>query len=143
MAAALQPVDESRSLFEVAWDVLSRTSEMGIADAAELEERFIRRPAFSSAEAAGWVAGVLGGSLAYSSAADPLGDPKLRALETEVVTALGPDAVWHANGDHPLPAFRGGQGERGWSTAMQATFDLVVLARGNGLDLVLARTDED
>lgn len=143
VAAALQPADESRSLFEVAWDVLIGTSQTEVSDPSALKERFAGRSAFSSEEATGWVAGVLGGSLAFPSATDPLADPKLRALDTDVIAALGPDAVWYANGDHPLPAFRGGRGERSWSPVMRATFDLVVLARGNGLDLVLARTDED
>ena len=143
VAAALQPAAESRSLFEVAWDVLNRASEMEIADATELEERLKRQPQFGSAEATGWIAGVLGGSLAFQPTANPLDDPKLRAIEAEVVAALGPDALWYTNSDHPLPAVRAGRGGRGWASVMRATFDLVVLARGNGLDLVLARTDED
>jgi hypothetical protein len=143
IAAVLQPADASRSLFEVAWDLLNRLCPLEVADAAELAECFAQHPAFSSADASGWVVGVLGASLAYPSTADPLADPRLIALETGVVAALGPDAAWAANGDHPLEQFRDGRRERGWSPVIQATFDRVVVARGNGLDLVLARADED
>jgi hypothetical protein len=143
VAAVLRPADADRSLFEVAWDVLNRASPLEVTDLAGLAECLTGQPAFTSAQAAGWVAGILGGSLAYESATDPLADPKLVALEADVVAALGPDAVWHANGDHPLPAFHDARLGGGWSPVIRATFDRVVVARGNGLDLVLARADED
>lgn len=142
MAAVLQPADEHRVLFEVCWDLLSRRFPLVVANADELAECLTDRPSFGSAEAVGWGTGALGASLVYPSN-DPFTDPKLRALEDEVIEALGPDAVWYANGDHPLPAFlRHGSG-RGWRPILDATADLVVGARGNGLDLVLARAEED
>lgn len=143
VAATLQPTDENHSLQEVTWDVLNRACALAVADPAELAERLTERPVFSSAQATGWVAGICGVSLAHPSGADPLADPKLRAIEDEVIAALGPDAVWHANGEHPLPALRTDRRPRGWSPILDATFDLVIAARGNGLDLVLARADED
>lgn len=143
VAAALRPADEDRSLFEVCWDVLSPAYPLAVSDADGLADCFTGRPPFGSAEATGWVAGVLGAGLAYPSSGDPLADPKLRAIEDDVIAVLGPDAVWHSNGDHPLPAFRGCRSERGWNPITRATFDLVVAARGNRLDLVLARVDED
>ncbi len=143
VAAALRPADQHRSLFEVCWDVLSPVCPLAVADADDLAERLTERPPFGPAQAVGWVAGILGTTLTYPSGADPLADPKLRALEDAVIAALGPEAVWYANGDHPLPAFRPRQSGRGWNPVTRATFDLVVAARGNGLDLVLARVDED
>lgn len=143
VAAILRPVDERRTLFEVCWDVLSPVRPLAVADADALAERLTEQPLFGSAQATGWVAGLLGTGLAYPSGRDPLADPKLRALEDEVIAALGPDAEWYANGDHPLQALRPRRSERGWSPVTRATFDLVVAARGNGLDLVLARVDED
>jgi hypothetical protein len=144
VAAALLPADESRSLAEVVWSVLSQDTALAVSDAAELAECLTDRPAFGSAEASGWVAGLLAGSLARPDTADPLANPTLRALDEEVIAALGPDAVWYASGDHPIPAFRTGRGSRGgWRPILDATFDRVVAARGNGLDLVVARVDED
>lgn len=145
VAAALQPADESLPLPEVVWRVLSQVPvELAVADPAELAECLTGRPSFSSAEATGWVAGVLAGDLVRPGDADPLADPVLRALEQEVIAALGPDAVWYANGEHPLPALRTGRaGRGGWQPIVDATFDLVLAARGSGLDLVLARAEED
>ncbi len=143
VAAALRPADADRSLFEVCRDVLRPVCPLDMADADDLAERLTERPRFGSAQAGGWVAGILGTGLAYPSSADPLADPKLRALEEEVIAALGPDAVWYANDEHPLPAFRPRRSASGRSPITRATFDLVVAARGNGLDLVLARVDED
>lgn len=143
VAAALRPVHEGRSVFEVCWDVLSSACPLAVADADDLAERLTERPGFGSADATGWIAGTLGAGLAYPSSADPLADPKLRALEDEVIAALGPDADWYTNGDHPLPALRPRRSAHGWYPITLATFDLVVTARGNGLDLVLARADED
>jgi hypothetical protein len=143
VAAALRPADEDRSLFKVCWNVLGRVCPLAVADADGLTERLTEQSPFGSAQATGWVAGILGTGLVYPSSADPPADPKLRALEDEVIAALGPDAVWYANGDHPLPAFRPRRSSRGWSPITRATFELVVAARGNGLDLVLARIDED
>lgn len=143
VAATLRPADEGRSLFEICWEVLNPVCPLAVADADELAERLTERPPFGSAQAAGWVAGILGTTLAYPSSADPLTDPKLRGLEDEVIAVLGPDAVWYTNGDHPLPTLRPPRSGHGWSPITRATFDLVVTARGNGLDLVLARVDED
>lgn len=143
VAAALRPVDEGRSLFQVCWDVLSPVCPLAVADADGLAELLTERPPLGSAEATGWVAGLLGTGLAHPSGGDPLADPKLRALEDDVIAALGPNAEWYANGDHPLPELRPHRSGRGWSPVTRATFDLVVAARGNGLDLVLARVDED
>lgn len=143
VAAALRSADEDRSLFEVCWDVLNSVCTLAVADADDLTERLTERPPFGSAQATGWIAGILGTGLAHPSSADPLANPKLRALEDEVIAALGPDAVWCVNGEHPLSALRPRRSERGWSPITHATFDLVITARGNGLDLVLARIDED
>jgi hypothetical protein len=146
VAATLRPADEDRSLFEVCWEVLNPVCPLAVEDADELAERLTERPPFGSAQAAGWIAGILGTTLAYPSSPDPLTDPKLRGiedLEDEVIAALGPDALWYANGEHPLPALRPRRSGHGWSPITRATFDLVIAARGNGLDLVLARVDED
>ncbi|MCQ4082303.1 hypothetical protein NGB36_17250 [Streptomyces sp. RB6PN25] len=93
-------------------------------------------------QATGWVAGILGTGLSYPSSSDPPTDPRLRALQDEVIAALGPETVWYANGDHPLSSLRPCRSERCWSPITRATIDLVVAARGNGFDLVLARVDE-
>ena len=145
VAAALLPTEEGRPLPEVVWRVLSHHGvELAVADVAELAERLTDRPSFGSAEATGWVAGALAGNLVRPGDADPLADAALRALEQEVIAALGPDAVWHANGEHPVPTLRTGRaGRGGWRPIVEATFDLVVAARGSGLDLVLVRAEED
>ena len=141
--ALLTPTDEDRSLFEVAWDALRRSDLFDIADADALAERFTWLPAFDSAAATGWIAGILSGSLAYPEATDPLSDPKLCALEADVIAALGPKARWYANGGHPLPGLVPAGKSQGWWPITTATFDRAVVARGNGVDLVLACTDED
>ncbi|MBS2549997.1 hypothetical protein KGQ19_24335 [Catenulispora sp. NL8] len=145
LASVLKPADASRSVFEVAWDVLSRQAfPLEVTDAAELAERMTRSEAFGAAQAAGWVAGVLTASFAYPPAKDELPDAKLCALDDDVVAALGADSVWHANADgHPLPVFNESGRGFGWSSITRATFDVVVVARGSGLDLVLASFDED
>jgi hypothetical protein len=143
VAATLRPADENQSLFEVCWKILNSACPLAVADTDELAQHLTQQPPFGSAQATGWIAGTLGTPLAYPSSSDPLADPKLRTLEEEVIAALGPDAVWYTNGDHPLPAFRPPRSECGWNPLTQATFDLVIVARGNGLDLVLARIDED
>ncbi|WAL69185.1 hypothetical protein ORV05_15915 [Amycolatopsis cynarae] len=140
VTAALRPADGDRSLAEVCWDVLNPVCRLVVSDADELAQCLTVR--FHSAQATGWVAGILGAGLAYPSRADPLADPDLRALEEEVIDALGPDALWCASGDYEQSALHGRQ-LRGWNPVTRATFDLVVAVRGNGLDLVLARTDED
>ncbi|WP_194896282.1 hypothetical protein [Catenulispora pinisilvae] len=145
LASVLKPADASRSVFEVAWDVLrSQAFPLEVTDAADLADRMTRSEAFGAAQAAGWVAGVLTARFAYPPAKDELPDPKLCKLDDQVIAALGADSVWHANSDdHPLPVFRESGRGFGWSAITCATFDVVVVARGNGLDLVLASFDED
>lgn len=70
-------------------------------------------------------------------------DPELRALENDVIAALGPEARWYSNGDHPMPAFRHPAHGRSWQSVTNATFDLLLAVRGNGLDLVLYTAQED
>lgn len=141
--ALLAPTDEGRSLFDIAWDALKQSDLFDVADADALAERFTWLPAFGSTVATGWIAGILSGSLAYPAAVDPLSDPNLCALEADVIAALGPEARWHANGDHPLPAFVPAGESQGWRSITTATFDRAIVARGNGVDLVLACADED
>jgi hypothetical protein len=144
--AALRPADFGKPIGEVCCELLRPVCSLDVADAAELTERLERRPAFTSAEATGWVVGTLAGDLAHGSDETEnalLDDLRLRAIEDEVIAALGPDAHWYTNSDHPLPRFRRAGHERSWESITWATFDLMVAARGNGLDLVLARTAED
>jgi hypothetical protein len=143
--AALRPEDPHRSIGEVCWDLLKPLCPLAVESAAELTDRLERWPAFTSAEATGWVVGALADQLVHGwEPADALmDDPRLRAVEDEVIAALGPDAHWHANGSHPLRRFR--RAGDGWAfdPVTRASFDQVVAARGNGLDLVIVRTAED
>lgn len=145
VAAVLKPADADRSLFEVAWDVLkSQAFPLEVTDAAGLAECLTRSKPFGAAQAAGWVAGVLDAKFAYPLKEDELPDAKLLALDDDVIAALGADSVWYANSDdHPLAAFRESARGFGWSPVTRATFDVVVVARDRGLDLVLAAVDED
>src|SRR2546421_6967168 len=63
VAAALRPADEDRPLFEVCWDVLNPVCPLAVTDADELTERLTERPPFGSAQATGWIAGILGTAL--------------------------------------------------------------------------------
>jgi hypothetical protein len=143
--AALRPEDSRRSIGEICWELLRPLCPLAVAGAAELTDRLERWPAFTSAEATGWVVGALADRLVhgYEPADALMDDPRLRAIEDEVIAALGPDAYWRANSNHPLRRFRG-TGD-GWSfdSITRASFDQVVAARGNGLDLVIVRTAED
>ena len=142
--AVLQPEDSGRTIGEVCWQVLQPVVPLTVTDAAELTGRLERRSPFGSQKATGWIAGVLGGSLTDGRACDAAtDDPRLRAIEDEVIDALGPDARWWTNSTHPLPRFRPPGTGREWDAVTRATFDLVLTARGNSLDLVLARTEED
>lgn len=144
--AALRPEDIGKPIGQICWELLRPVCPLEVADTAELTERLERRPTFTSAEATGWVVGALAGDLVYGSdeAENALmDDAKLRAIEEEVIAALGPDAHWYTNSDHPLPRYRRARRRRSWEPITRATFDLVVAARGNGLDLVLAQTAED
>ncbi|WP_328317719.1 hypothetical protein [Streptomyces sp. NBC_00388] len=60
-----------------------------------------------------------------------------------MIVVLGPDARWYTNSDHPLQRFRRVGSGRSWERVPRATYDLVVAARGNGLDLALVRRGED
>ncbi len=141
--AVLRPEDFGKSIGEICWELLRPVCPLDVADAAELTERLERQPAFTSAEATGWVVGALASDLAYYGRDEDqnalMDDPKLRAIEDEVIAALGPEARWYTNSTHPLPRFRRAGHGRGWVSITRATFDLVVAARGNGLDLVLSR----
>jgi hypothetical protein len=143
--AALLPEDPRRCIGEVCWELLQPMCPLAVNDAAGLTQCLEHWPAFASREATGWVVGTLANRLAYGY--EPvdalLDDPKLRAIEAEVIAALGPVARWQANSNHPLRRFR--RAGQGWSVrpVTRAAFDQVVVARGNGLDLVILRTAED
>jgi hypothetical protein len=62
--AALRAQDVGKSVAEACWDLPWPVCALEVADAAELTERLGRRPAFTSAEAAGWVVGALASDLA-------------------------------------------------------------------------------
>lgn len=142
--AILRPEDTGRTIGEVCWRALQPVVPLTVTGAAELTERLERRGPFGSRQATGWIVGVLGGALTDSRSCDAAtDDPRLRALEVEVIDALGPDALWWTNSTHPLPRFRPPAAGREWDAVTGATFDLVLAARGNSLDLVLARTEED
>ncbi|WP_327297340.1 hypothetical protein [Streptomyces sp. NBC_01197] len=142
--AVLRAEASGLSIGEVCWQLLQPVCPLEVTDASELTEHLERRPPFTSAEATGWVLGALGGDLADSRADHALmEDPKLRSIEDDVIVALGPDARWYTNSDHPLQRFRRVGSGRSWEGVTRATYDLVVAARGNGLDLVLVRTEED
>ena len=144
VAAALRPAAEDRPLGAVVWEVLSPACKLAVADAAEFANRFAGLAEFGTGQATGWIAGLLGTFGPFlDQGADPLADPKLRTLEDDVLAALGLDAVWQASGEHPVPAFRPRRRTFGGMQIIEATFELVVAARGNGWDLVLARADED
>lgn len=142
--AVLRPEASGLSIGDVCWQLLQPVCPLEVADASELTELLERRPPFTSAEEAGWVLAALDGDLVFDRDDDALmNDPKLRSIEDDVIAALGPDARWYTNGDHPLKRFRRDGRCRSWASVTRATFDLVVAARGNGLDLVLVRTEED
>ncbi|WP_328537315.1 hypothetical protein [Streptomyces sp. NBC_00344] len=141
--AALLPEAPRLSIGEVCWKLLRPGGHLEVADAPELTGRLFRT--FTSSEATGWVVGALACDLAYGSSEenDLMDDPKLRSLENDVIEALGPDAHWYSNGDHPLPMFRSPGDGRSWHSVTDATFDLLLAVRGNGLDLVLYTAQED
>ncbi|WP_406349280.1 hypothetical protein OHA44_37060 [Streptomyces sp. NBC_00144] len=133
------------SLADICCRLIRQVAPLEDEEAARLTECLQGEPTFTADRATGWVVGMLAADLAYGTSADNalMDDARLRAIEDDVIEALGPDAHWYATGDHPLSRFRPAGSGRGWMSLTPATYDLLLAARGNGFDLVLFRTQED
>ncbi|MFD8082083.1 hypothetical protein ACFV4F_10310 [Kitasatospora sp. NPDC059722] len=142
--------DDGRSHGRLCWDVLEPTGLLhphcghckhghgGPQDVRAMEAALAI--VVSPEEAPPWIAGTLIRDLVYRGGDGPM-RPVADAIGLGLVTLLGPDAQWRANGSTAY-----GEGPRGrvsWRSVTEATFDAAIVGIGNGHAVVIAATGED
>lgn len=144
--------DDGRGHGQLCWDVLAPTGLLaphcgdcehghgGPSSPEQVGSALSRR--IPPPEAPPWIAATLLRSLAYThgSVDGPL-RPLADAVAGALVTLLGPDADWRANGFAAY--WEGNGGKRSWTPVTEATFDAAVVGIGNGHAVVIVSTDED
>ncbi|SEF00800.1 hypothetical protein SAMN05428954_5203 [Streptomyces sp. 2112.3] len=142
--------DDGRSHGQLCWDTLAPTALLaphcghckhghgGPRNPQKMESALgIRIP---PDELSPWISATLIRSLVYWSDGGPM-RPVADALANGLITLLGPDADWRANG---YAAYREARQRRySWASVTEATFDAAVVGIGNGHAVVIVATGED